>query len=109
MGLLYDYYGGMLTEKQKEYLDLRLNQDMSLSEIGELMSVSRQAVFDNLTRTEAQLLRMEKQIGCVKRDRAVREVLAEILELAARLQTHPDPAVAQAAEQIITAASKLEE
>lgn len=53
MTLLFDYYGGMLTEKQKEYFDMRYNQDLSLSEIGEIQGVSRQAVFDNLTRTEA--------------------------------------------------------
>ncbi len=109
MALLYDYYGGMLTDKQKECLDMRFNQDMSLSEIGLLMGVSRQAVYDNLSRTEAQLLRMEENIGCVKRDRAVRKALAEIMELAASLQTHEDAAVAQAAAQICSVAGQLEE
>ena len=71
--LLFDYYGRMLTDKQKEYLDLRYNQDLSLGEIAEIMCVSRQAVFDNLTRTEALLRRMEENIGCVKRDIAVRK------------------------------------
>ncbi len=109
MALLYDYYGGMLTAKQKECLDLRLNQDMSLSEIAELLGVSRQAIFDNLSRTEAQLIRMEENIGCVKRDRAVRQALAEILELAASLEQQPDAAVAQAAAKIVQIAGQLEE
>ena len=34
--LLFDYYGRMLTDKQKEYLDLRYNQDLSLGEIAEI-------------------------------------------------------------------------
>ncbi len=109
MALLFDYYGAMLTEKQRDCLDMRFNQDMSLSEIGNLMGVSRQAVYDNLTRTEAQLLRLEENIGCVKRDRAVRDVLAEIMALATRLRMHPDAAVAQAAGQILSAAARLEE
>ena len=72
MILLYDYYGKMLTDKQQEYIDMRYNQDLSLGEIAEIQSVSRQAVFDNLSRTEALLRRMEENIGCVKRDMQIR-------------------------------------
>ena len=107
--LLFDYYGRMLTDKQKEYLDLRYNQDLSLGEIAEIMCVSRQAVFDNLTRTEGLLHRMEENIGCVKRDIAVRKAAREILEAAAVLDTSSDPAVAALARRIMTAAQSLEE
>ena len=107
--LLFDYYGRMLTDKQKEYLDLRYNQDLSLGEIAEIMCVSRQAVFDNLTRTEALLRRMEENIGCVKRDMSVRKAAREILEAAAVLDTSSDPAVSALAERIIAAARGLEE
>ena len=107
--LLFDYYGRMLTDKQKEYLDLRYNQDLSLGEIAEIMGVSRQAVFDNLTRTEALLRRMEENIGCVKRDIAVRKAARDILEAAAVLDASSDPAVAPLARRIITAAQSLEE
>ena len=107
--LLFDYYGRMLTDKQKEYLDLRYNQDLSLGEIAEIMCVSRQAVFDNLTRTEALLHRMEENIGCVKRDIAVRKAAREILEAAAVLDTSSDPSVSALARRIIAAAQGLEE
>lgn len=50
MTLLLDYYGGMLTDKQRDCFDMRHNQDLSLGEIGEALGVSRQAVCDNLTR-----------------------------------------------------------
>ena len=49
MALLFDTYGGMLTDKQRDCFDMRYNQDLSLGEIGEMMGVSRQAVNDNLT------------------------------------------------------------
>ena len=107
--LLFDYYGRMLTDKQKEYLDLRYNQDLSLGEIAEIMCVSRQAVFDNLTRTEALLRRMEENIGCVKRDIAVRKAAREILEAAAVLDASSDPAVSALAWRITAAAQGLEE
>ena len=107
--LLFDYYGRMLTDKQKEYLDLRYNQDLSLGEIAEIMCVSRQAVFDNLTRTEGLLRRMEENIGCVKRDMAVRKAARDILEAAAVLDASSDPAVSAMAKRIIAAAQGLEE
>ena len=44
MSLLYDYYGGLLTGKQRQCFDLRYNQDLSLGEIAQVMGVSRQAV-----------------------------------------------------------------
>ena len=107
--LLFDYYGRMLTDKQKEYLDLRYNQDLSFGEIAEIMCVSRQAVFDNLARTEALLRRMEENIGCVKRDMLVRKAAREILEAAAVLDASSDPAVSALARRIIAAAQSLEE
>ena len=109
MTLLYDYYGKMLTDKQQEYIDMRYNQDLSLGEIAEIQGVSRQAVFDNLTRTEALLRRMEENIGCVKRDMIVRDAARKILEAAAVLDTSSDPAVSELAKRITAAAATLEE
>ena len=107
--LLFDTYGGMLTEKQREYLDMRYNQDMSLSEIAQAQGVSRQAVFDNLTRTEAALRRMEENIGCVKRDMLLRKALEEFQDIAAQLDASSDPAVTTQAKRIIAAVQSLKE
>ena len=107
--LLFDTYGGMLTEKQQEYLDMRYNQDLSLGEIAQEQGVSRQAVFDNLTRTEALLRRMEENIGSVKRDMQMRSALQEILEAATVLDASSDPAVLDCAARIRSAAALLKE
>ena len=109
MALLFDYYGGMLTEKQRDCFDMRYNQDLSLGEIGEALGVSRQAVNDNLSRTEALLRRMEENIGCVKRDKLVRRAVQEILDAASVLDTSSDPAVLVSAQRIRAAAQSLEE
>ena len=109
MTLLFDYYGGMLTDKQRDCFDMRHNQDMSLGEIGDMLGVSRQAVNDNLTRTEALLRRMEENIGCVKRDMKNRAALQEILNAAAVLDASSDPAVLTCAQQIKAAVYLLEE
>ena len=109
LALLLDYYGGMLTDKQKECFDMRYNQDLSLGEIGEILGVSRQAVNDNLNRTEALLRRMEENIGCVKRDMLMRRVLEEILQTATVLDASSDPAVLDCAARIRSAAALLKE
>ena len=109
MTLLYDYYGKMLTDKQQEYIDMRYNQDLSLGEIAEIQGVSRQAVFDNLTRTEALLRRMEENIGCVKRDMQIRKAVQEILNAATVLDASSDPAVLTVKQRITAAAHTLEE
>jgi len=109
MALLLDYYGGMLTEKQRDCFDMRYNQDLSLGEIAEMQGVSRQAVNDNLTRTEALLRRMEENIGCVKRDKLARRAAAEIRSAATVLDTSSDPAVAASVQRILAALRELEE
>ena len=107
--LLFDTYGGMLTDKQRDCFDMRHNQDLSLGEIAEEMGVSRQAVCDNLSRTEALLRRMEENIGCVKRDMLMRRALREILDAADAMQASSDPAVLNQAKRILAAAKSLEE
>lgn len=109
MALLFDTYGGMLTDKQRDCFDMRYNQDLSLGEIGEMMGVSRQAVNDNLTRTEALLRRMEENIGSVKRDMMIRRAVQELLDAATVLDASSDPTVQATKQRIIAAAHMLEE
>ena len=107
--LLYDYYGDLLTDRQKECFELRYNQDLSLGEIGQELGISRQGVHDNLSRTEALLINMEQKTGCVRRDQRCRRVIEEILQAATALSRCDDPKAAAAAGRIIAAAGKLEE
>ncbi len=98
--LLFDYYGDLLTQRQRQCFDLHYNQDLSLGEIAQELSISRQAVFDNLGRTEALLKNMEEKTGCVRRDRQSRRVMASVSELAGQLLDHPDAHVGDVARQI---------
>ena len=107
--LLYDYYGNLLTARQREVFELRYDQDLSLGEIGEELGISRQGVHDNLSRTEALLRNMEQKTGCVRRDQACRAAAQTILDAAWKLRNHSDTAVAQLAGEIIAAAQGLEE
>ena len=107
--LLYDYYGELLTDRQKECFELRYNQDLSLSEIGQELGISRQGVFDNLNRTEALLLKMEEKTGCVRRDLECRKAAKRILEAAKELAQWNDETVSQLGKKILAAAKILEE
>lgn len=109
MSLLYDYYGELLTERQRMCFDLRHNQDMSLGEIAQELNVSRQGVYDNLSRAEALLNNMEQKTGCVRRDLQCRKALRIILDAAQKLEGNSDPEVEKLARQIADAAQSLEE
>ena len=109
MLLLFDYYGDMLTERQRMCLDLRYNQDLSLAEIADELGVSRQGVHDNITRAEAHLAKMEAKTGCVRRNLQSREAMQAILLATKNLEQHPDPKVRDAVAKIRLAASSIEE
>ena len=106
--LLYDYYGELLTQRQRECFEMRYYQDLSLGEIGEELGISRQGVHDNLSRTEAQLRNMEAKTGCVSRDQACRKAAGSILDAAYLLRQNDDPAVSALAQRIVDAAQGLE-
>lgn len=109
MVLLFDYYGDLLTERQRMCFDLRFNQDLSLSEIAQELGVSRQGVYDNITRAEALLQNMEEKTGCVRRDLAHRKAVREIEMHTKALLLHDDPDVREAAMQILSAVHSIEE
>lgn len=107
--LLYDYYGDLLTDRQKECFEMRYYQDLSLGEIGEELGISRQGVHDNLSRTEALLRNMEAKTGCVGRDQTCRKAVSTILGAALELQKNVDPTVSALAAKIVSAAQSVEE
>ena len=109
MTLLFDYYGDLLTERQRMCIDLRHNQDLSLAEIAQELNVSRQGVYDNLSRAEALLRNMEAKTGCVRRDLQCRKAAVVILEHANALLNHEDANVSFAARSILLATKELEE
>lgn len=62
MNALFDFYGSLLTDKQKSYMQLYYADDFSLGEIAEEFEVSRQAIYDNIRRTENSLIEYEKKL-----------------------------------------------
>ncbi len=75
--LLLDFYGALLTEKQRQYLEYHFQNDLSLAEIAEEFGVTRQAVHDVLKRAEGVLEAYESRLGLVARNQAERQVVKE--------------------------------
>ena len=76
--ILLDFYGDMLTPKQREFLDYYYNEDLSLSEIATNVGITRQGVRDAIKRAEAQLMEMEDRLGLVKRFKDMQTGLEEM-------------------------------
>jgi len=83
IAFLLDFYGNLLTEKQRQMLKLHFEEDLSLSEIGSLCSVSRAAVHDALKRGLAQLEEYESKLGLVARFAEQSQKVAELKRLLA--------------------------
>lgn len=67
IGLLLDFYGQLLTNRQYEIMDLHYNNDYSLAEIAEQLNISRQGVFDNIKKGKVALNNLESKLNLVKR------------------------------------------
>jgi len=89
IALLADFYGPLLTDKQRNVWDLHYQQDLSFAEIAELEHISRQAIHDLIKRTERILAEYEEKLGLVQRFWADREKLAEVKNLSQGLN-EPD-------------------
>ena len=80
MTMLYDFYGELLTERQKEFFDLYYNEDLSLSEIAAREGISRQGVWENIRRAESAMQDIEAKTGLVRRFEENRSALEKIRE-----------------------------
>ena len=79
--LLLDFYAPMLTEKQREIMDLYYDQDLSLAEIADNYGITRQAVQDSIKRSEKTLLSLEEKLGMLKKHMVMLSGLEESIDL----------------------------
>ena len=85
ISLLYDFYGELLNDSQRQVVELSVNEDLSLAEVAEILGISRQGVRDSLNRAQRKLCEYESKLGLLKayrqrreRDDTVRALIAEI-------------------------------
>jgi len=76
--MMFDFYGSLLTEKQREIFTMHYDEDCSLGEISKVAEVTPQAVADILKRTNKKLYQYEEKLGLLKKYRFQQELLIEI-------------------------------
>jgi predicted DNA-binding protein YlxM (UPF0122 family) len=83
---LLDFYGQMLTEKQREVVEYYYNEDLSLAEIAAHCGITRQGVRDSIKRAELVLIDCEEKLGLMARFRDIQDGLDEIILAAGDIQ-----------------------
>jgi uncharacterized protein len=81
MNFLFDFYQALLTDKQRSYMQLYYLDDLSLGEIAEEYTISRQAVYDNIRRTEAMLEEYEEKLSLFSKFQRRQETVEQLLSL----------------------------
>lgn len=104
--MLFDFYGELLTEKQREYYDLHYNEDLSLAEIAEQSGISRQGVWDMIRRAEVAMEQIEEKTGLIKR---MSERALIISRLEEKLSLLEEQTRGEAAELCASMRDELEE
>ena len=87
VSILLDYYAPMLTDKQRDVIDLYYNEDLSLSEIAEHEGITRQGVRDSIKRGEQTLYEMEEKFRLAERSEKYGSMMERIAELAEGIRT----------------------
>lgn len=112
MALLYDFYGEVLTQRQKEFYDLYYNEDLSLSEIAENNGITRQGVRDVIVRAEAIMTELEDKTGLIRRFHKMSAQLSQIKRCAGEIlalnNKYDDPELERLAREIRLAAEELQ-
>lgn len=80
--LLYDFYGELLTDKQKSVYENYYLDDLSLAEISENVGISRQAVHDTIKKSDKQLEKFESKLNLVARYMNIKKMASDIDALA---------------------------
>ncbi len=114
MTMLFDFYGELLTPRQKEFFDLYYNEDLSLAEIAENAGISRQGVRDVIVRAEGAMQEVEDKTGIIKRFLARSSHLDAIDDAAREIATinyrhYEDRRLGELAERIRQETAALKE
>lgn len=85
MSILFDLYGGVLTQKQRDFFQLYYEEDLSLAEIAQNEGITRQGVRDAINRAEETLRDMEEKLGLCRRFAGWRSAQNECMNLASQI------------------------
>lgn len=92
ISLLYDFYGALMPAPQQRVIELYVNDDLSLSEVAEILGISRQGVRDALNRASSKLRSYEETLGLLRQYRERRSAAERIRAAVDAILTRTDEA-----------------
>jgi predicted DNA-binding protein YlxM (UPF0122 family) len=107
MNMLFDFYGQLLTDRQKDFMELYYCHNLSLGEIAGEFNVTRQAVYDTLKRAEQVLSQFEAKLGLVAKYITERNKLAAAAAILEEYETAESGGRLQQARKIIEEVLKM--
>ena len=90
LNLLLDFYGPLMTESRAKIMRLYCEEDLSLQEIADAMSITRQAVHDAISRASEQLSGYEQKLGMARRYREIHVAMRDAMDQLKDVQTTDD-------------------
>lgn len=90
VGLLFSFYKNMLTKRQIDCVDLYYNEDLSLSEISDILGITRQGVRDNVKRAENMMIATEEKLGLVSKFLRISDSLEQIDDIIRDIEKSPN-------------------
>ena len=110
ISLLFDFYGVMLSDTQQQAVNLYYNDDLSLKETADILSMSRQGVRDALSRAKKSLYTYEENLQLCERFSKTREGLEQIIASSQQLmELSQDKAITELSQNIHSTAQNLYE
>ncbi len=111
MGILFDFYGKLLSDRQYLAIELYYIHDLSLGEIGEELKISRQGVYDTLKRAENKLYEYENNLGLVKKfyssHKNIENIVKVSIEIKKLAEDINEDRIKRKAEEIYDIGSKI--
>ncbi len=108
-GLLYDFYGELLTDHQRSVYEDAVYNDMSLAEMAGQYGISRQGVYDLIRRCDRLLAGYEEKLQLVRKFTEAKRMVAEIEALAEEGKALPEKECRERLDQIMGLSAKLME
>lgn len=102
--MLYDFYGELLKDNQKEVFENYVLDNLSLSEIAEERGISRQAVHDMIKRADKALNEYENKLHLVDKFMTIKEDVNRIHLISKKLTDNKDK---ELADEIISITDKI--
>ncbi len=115
LSVLLDFYGDMLTDKQRDVMQQYYNDDLSLAEIAANFGITRQGVRDSIKRGEHYLLELESKVGFANKYSVIQRNVEQIARLAKDIGFYNDksysssPEIYRNAQEIVRLTDEIKE